>query len=70
LRSPAKIIFDGKPEMYGSYSFKTEIDGRYSVCFENPSATVQKISFNFLGVESGEPARKKKTSVELERRVI
>ncbi len=56
--------------MYGSYSFKTEIDGRYSVCFENPSATVQKISFNFLGVESGEPARKKKTSVELERRVI
>lgn len=44
--------------MYGSYSFKTEMDGRYSVCFENPSATIQKVSFNFLGPESPEQTSK------------
>ncbi len=44
--------------MYGSYSFKAEMDGRYSVCFENPSATVQKVSFNFLGAENGEKPSK------------
>lgn len=25
------------------------MDGRYSVCFENPSGSIQKVSFNFLG---------------------
>lgn len=49
MRSPAKVLHSGNPETYGSYSIKTEIDGRYSVCFENPSASIQKVSFNFLG---------------------
>lgn len=49
MRSPAKVLHSGNPETYGSYSIKTEMDGRYSVCFENPSASIQKVSFNFLG---------------------
>jgi hypothetical protein len=49
MRSPTKILHSGTPETYGSYSIKTEMDGRYSVCFENPSASIQKVSFNFLG---------------------
>ena len=49
IRSPVKVLHSGAPETYGSYSIKTEMDGRYSVCFENPSGTIQKVSFNFLG---------------------
>ena len=49
MRSPTKILHNGTPETYGSYSIKTEMDGRYSVCFENPSAKIQKVYFNFLG---------------------
>lgn len=49
MRSPTKVLHNGTPESYGSYSIKTEVEGRYSVCFENPSGTIQKVSFNFLG---------------------
>jgi hypothetical protein len=50
-----KVLFEGKPEAYGSYSIMTEVDGRYSVCFENPAATIQKVSFNFLGASAADP---------------
>jgi hypothetical protein len=52
MRSPTKVLHNGNPETYGSYSIKTDMDGRYSVCFENPSGTIQKVSFNFLGQEA------------------
>lgn len=55
IRSPNKILYNGNPETYGSYSIKTEIEGRYSVCFENPSGTIQKVSFNFLGQDPNTP---------------
>lgn len=31
------------------------MDGRYSVCFENPSGSIQKVSFNFLGQDPNVP---------------
>lgn len=59
MRSPTKVLHNGNPETYGSYSIKTEMDGRYSVCFENPSASIQKVSFNFLGQDPSISSSKK-----------
>ena len=44
------------PETYGSYSIKTEMDGRYSVCFEKSLRNNSKVSFNFLGQDPNAPA--------------
>ena len=52
MRSPTRVLHNGNPETYGSYSIKTDMDGRYSVCFENPSGSIQKVSFNFLGQDA------------------
>ncbi len=58
MKSPVKIIYDGVPETYGSYSVITEMEGRHTVCFENPSASPQKVSFHFLGGAVTEKSKK------------